>query len=45
MTTVEQWVVESRAEQGLPPHVEELTILTDLARLVLKSREERDDDG
>jgi hypothetical protein len=37
--TPAEWVVETRREQGLPDHVEELAILVDLARLVIESRD------
>ncbi len=35
--TVQEWVVQTRRKQGLPPHVEEMTVLVDLAALVVES--------
>jgi hypothetical protein len=45
MTSVEQWVIATREAQGLPEHVEELSILIELARLVVEHQQEHDADG
>ncbi len=37
MSDVEEWVYETRREQGLPEHVEDMAVLVELARLVIDS--------
>jgi hypothetical protein len=35
MSDIEEWVIATRREQGLPDHVEDLAVLVELARLVI----------
>jgi hypothetical protein len=35
---IEQWVIESRARQGLPPKIEDPAILRKIARMMARPR-------
>ncbi len=37
---VDEWVIKARRRQGLPDHVEELSLLVELAALIVKQEEE-----